>query len=361
MRWNWQLPDWPNFIYDSARNAQWEKKFLLGAGSSHAFLKNVEKEEYDRFVVEILSSEGLESSRIEGEILDRASLQSSIRQHFGLKKGKQERGKEAQMAKSLCDVYATFDKPLTHKMLHQWHEELFRIAPRIEDLGKYRTHKEPMQIVSGRYDVPTVFFEAPPSAQVPAEMDQFVQWFNKTRTKEPILTRAAIAHLYFESIHPFEDGNGRVGRFLVEKVLSQGVGRPTLIAVSRVLERRRNEYYAALERCNRTLEVDHWVEFFSEVIVQAQEESLELLHFLIRKSKMLNKLSGQLNPRQEKALLRMFAEGPEGFTGGLSSEKYVAITKASKATATRDLADLVEKGALRKTGELRYTRYWLNL
>src|SRR5262249_19254401 len=153
--------------------------------------------------------------------------------------------------------------------------------------------------------------------------------------------RAAIAHVYFESIHPFEDGNGRIGRVLIEKVLSQGVGQPLLIAVSKVLEKRRKEYYAALERCNQTLEIEHWVSFFADVVLQAQEESMNLLYFLIEKSRLLTALSGQLNPRQEKALLRMFAEGPSGFKGGLSAENYIAITKTSRATATRDLVDLV--------------------
>ena len=127
--------------------------------------------------------------------------------------------------------------------------------------------------------------------------------------------RAAIAHVYFESIHPFEDGNGRIGRGLIQKALSQGVEQPLLIAVSTVLEKRKKEYYSALERCNRTMQVDDWVEFFSGAVLQAQEESLSLLFFLIKKSKMLTALKLQLNPRQERVLLRMFAEGPGGSKG----------------------------------------------
>ena len=146
---------------------------------------------------------------------------------------------------------------------------------------------EPMQIVSNRYDSPKVFFEAPPSARVFHEMTAFIDWFNSTNASGSILGRAAIAHVYFESIHPFEDGNGRIGRVLVEKILSQGVGRPVLIAISKMLEKRKKEYYSALEKCNRTLEVQHWVEFFAHVILQAHEESMSLLYFLIEKSKML--------------------------------------------------------------------------
>ena len=118
---------------------------------------------------------------------------------------------------------------------------------------------------------------------------------------------------------PFEDGNGRIGRILVEKALSQGAGHPTLIAASKFIEKHKKEYYKELEKCNQTLEAQHWVEFFAKVILQAQDDSMQLLHFLIKKSKMLTALSGKLNHRQEKALLRMFAEGPDGFAGGLNT------------------------------------------
>lgn len=263
------------------------------------------------------------------------------------------------MAELLCNVYETFDKPLTHEMLWQWHSMLFKGTSSIDD-GVYRTHLEPLQIVSNRYDSPKVFFEAPPSANVSQEMETFINWFNSANGSRSILGRAAIAHIYFECIHPFEDGNGRIGRVLVEKILSESVGQPILIAVSKMLEKREKEYYAALERCNRTLEVQHWVEFFSSCVLQAHEESMSLLYFIIEKSKMLNSLTGRINERQLKVLLRMFAEGPCGFKGNLSAQNYIAITKTTKATATRDLTDLVEKGAFVKTGELRHTRYRLN-
>ncbi|MBS0651906.1 MAG: Fic family protein [Verrucomicrobia bacterium] len=360
--WNWELPHWPQFTFDPDQIAQREKQFLLGIGSALAYLKTIEEKDYAHFIVEILSMEGLESSRIEGEILDRESLQSSIRQHFGIQTTQKRRSdKETAMAAMLCNVYETFDKPLTHEMLWKWHAMLFDSSSRIDDRGAYRTHPEPMQIVSNRYDSPVIFFEAPPSSRVFDEMTKFISWFNSTNSSGSILGRAAIAHIYFESIHPFEDGNGRIGRVLIEKVLSQGVGRPVLIAISKMLEKRKKEYYSALEKCNRTLDVHHWVEFFSSVILQAHEESLQLLYFLIEKSRMLNILSGQINPRQTKVLLRMFEEGPNGFKGGLSAENYITITKTTRPTATRDLADLVDKGALIKTGELRHTRYYLNL
>jgi Fic family protein len=174
-----------------------------------------------------------------------------------------------------------------------------------------------------------------------------------------VLTRAGLAHLYFESIHPFEDGNGRVGRALAEKVLAQGAGQPSLTALSLVIQRRRHEYYAELARANRGLEVDPWLDWFADVVLAAQAHTLALIDFLLAKTRLLDRLQGELNARQEKVLLRLYREGPDGFTGGLTAGKYRALTGASPATVSRDLAQLVELGALRRTGELKATRYWL--
>jgi Fic family protein len=362
MPWNWQLPEWPAFHFNPEALAPLERKFLLAAGSASAFLKKIDTEDHHRFLIEILSIEGEESAKIEGEFLDRESLQSSIKRHFGLNAPlRPKHKKEAGMAELLYATYESFDQPLSHEMLWSWHEKLFKGIYVDFKPGQYRDHQEPMQIVSHRMDHTQVFFEAPPSNQVPIEMERYIEWFNTSQNSPSLLARAAIAHLYFENIHPFEDGNGRIGRALVEKSLSQGVNRSILIAFSKVLERRKKEYYKALESCNRTLEATEWVLFFAEVILQAQEEALKLLYFLIEKSKWLVQLSGKLNRRQEKALLRMFEEGPDGFKGGMSAEKYIAITGASRPTATRDLAELVQFGVLYKTGELRHTRYWLAL
>lgn len=362
MKWNWQLPSWPKFKFDSNAIAQMEKQFLLNVGESLAFFKTISSEDHKRFIIEILSQEGVESAKIEGEILDRESLQSYIKKHFGLKSSfKQGSIKEAGMAKLLCNIYETFSVPLSHEMLFKWHSMLFDESVKDIERGKYRSHNEPMQIVSHKYDRYKVFFEAPPSNRIYSEMELFIEWFNSTKNSSSIFVRASVAHIYFESIHPFVDGNGRIGRALVEKILSQGVGKPILIAISKVLEKNKKIYYSELGKCNHTLDIQDWVIFFSNIILKAQQESIDLLNFLIEKFKFLLKLAGKLNSRQEKVLLRMFAEGLEGFKGGLSADNYIKITKTSKATATRDLADLVKIGALLKTGELRYTRYWLNI
>lgn len=222
-----------------------------------------------------------------------------------------------------------------------------------------------MQVVSGSVYEPKVHFEAPSSSRVPSEMKRFIAWFGQTapggENALPALTRAGIAHLYFESIHPFEDGNGRIGRAIAEKALAQSLGQPTLTALAATILARRKSYYEALERANKENEITRWLMWFAGVAIEAQRGTIALVEFLIDKTKLLDRLKGQLNARQEKALRRMFREGPEGFKGGLSAGKYSTITGASPATTTRDLADLVEKGALVREGERRYARYHLSV
>ncbi|SCA63501.1 Uncharacterized protein SCG7109_AQ_00040 [Chlamydiales bacterium SCGC AG-110-M15] len=362
MVWNWQLSSWPNFTYNLTLLESLEREFLQGAGGVFAIWKSFASEEKKQFIVEVLSTEGVTSSKIEGEILERDSLQSSLRKHFRLKVDeKRATQKEAAMASLLCKVHETYSSPLTHEMLHDWHHVLMDGSDYLEDVGRYRSHPEPMQIVSGRYDDSKVYFEAPPSSSLEEEMTGFINWFNDRENAPFVLVKAAITHVYFESIHPFIDGNGRLGRALVEKVISQYLGHPSLISVSMQIEKRRKEYYAALGSCNRNLDISRWISFFAEVLLQAQKESEQLLSFLLAKSRIMNSLIGKINHRQEKVLLRVFSEGTKGFAGGLSAENYISITKTSRASATRDLVDLVKKGVLSKTGERKSTRYWLIL
>jgi Fic family protein len=236
----------------------------------------------------------------------------------------------------------------------------------LDRLGLYRDHPEPMQIVSGPDYARKIYFEAPPSKQVEAEMETFLRWFSDTSPygthSLPIITRAGIAHLWFESIHPFEDGNGRIGRAIAEKALSQSLSpNPCMTVLANVLLKRRKEYYAALHAASRTLEITTWLEWFATVTLEAQQNTLLHIDFVIDKAKLLDQIRSQLNPRQEKVLLRMFREGPEGFKGGLSVANYKSITGATTPTTTRDLSNLVEMGALNKTGERKGTRYFLNL
>jgi Fic family protein len=259
------------------------------------------------------------------------------------------------------DVYRNFADPLTEEKLFAWHRMVVRGRWDLGAVGRYRQHDGPMRIVSGAIHDPVVHFEAPPSHQVPGEMKRFIQWFN--RPLEPLagLTRAGIAHLWFESIHPFEDGNGRIGRAIAEMALSQAFGQPTLIALSIVLESHRKRYYAELGRASRTIEITSWLEFFGSMVLEARQQSLRRIGFLVQKAKFFERYRGLLNERQEKMLLRMFREGVDGFKGGLSANNHVKITGCSPATATRDLAKLVDLGALTRRGELKTARYFLNL
>jgi len=149
----------------------------------------------------------------------------------------------------LADLYRRWSDPLDDATLFRWHQWLMQGRTELRTIGGYRRHEEPVQVVSGRLDRPKVHFEAPPSSAVAEEMARFCRWFNATRstgeTPMPSLARAGLAHLYFESIHPFEDGNGRIGRAIAEKVLAQGAGQPSLTALSLLIQRRRKEYYGA--------------------------------------------------------------------------------------------------------------------
>ncbi len=161
------------------------------------------------------------------------------------------------------------------------------------------------------------------------------------------------------SIHPYEDGNGRIGRAISEKAIAENLGQPALISLSQNISARRKLYYEMLERSNKNLEVTEWILYFAETLLEAQNLAQRSLDFLIEKTKFYDRLRNSLNPRQEKAIIRMMAEGVGGFEGGLSAANYMKITRASRATATRDLSDLVKKRALRRSGELKSARYHL--
>jgi Fic family protein len=363
--WNWQHKNWPNFEFDAAVFQHYEKEFLLNAGKLFGSLLHVEENELEEHKIDLLSNEAYKTSEIEGEILNRDSLQSSIKKQFGLKsKVNKSTPAENGMAELMVDVYQSFDKPLTHEQLFVWHKMLCNGRRDLVDVGKYRTHEEPMQIVSGRLDRNIVHFEAPPSKKAAQEMAQFIHWFNdselKYSTTSPLL-RSGIAHIYFESIHPFEDVNGRIGRAISEKALSQSLGKPTLIALSQIIEQERKEYYRQLQVNSLDLEINGWLDFFCQTVLKAQDYTQRSIEFLIKKAKFYHKYFQKLNERQKKVVDRIFKEGFEGFKGGLSAENYVSITKTSASTATRDLQKLIDLGAFHKKGNLKGTRYYLNL
>jgi Fic family protein len=366
MTWNWQRPDWPNFTYDSAALEPLEKQFLVQSGEFVGAYKHVGANDQESLKIELISDEAVKTSEIEGEILNRDSVQSSLRHQLGL--GDERPGirpAERGISKMMVDLYRGFAAPLTDKTMFDWHTMLLSGNNSIKVVGGYRTHADAMQVVSGPDYKRMVHFEAPPPDRLPDEMQRFIAWFNDTapgaKNPLPAMTRAGIAHFYFVCIHPFEDGNGRIGRALAEKSLAQNLGQPSLIALAYTIERKRKAYYAALERNNKDTEINNWLKYFANTILEAQNNTIKRVDFYVAKAKFYERLRGKLNERQEKVIARMFREGIDGFKGGLSADNYIRISGTSRATATRDLQDLVEKGALTKTGELRHTRYHLNI
>ena len=312
------------------------------------------------FQLDWLSDEALETSAIEGEILQRASVQSSVRQQFGLSPTVPKSGpRDTGVAELLSLVFKTYDQPLTKAMLSQWHSAVMRGRTDMKVVGDWRQHTDPMQVVSGLDYDQIVHFEAPPSERMEQKMARLIDWF-ETETRLPAIARGVwdICTL-FGCIHLRMAMGGSPVLYL-RKLWRKRKG-PSLTALSQVIMQRRNGYYDTLAAANRSLDVTAWLQWYGEAILDGQTRSEHKLIRLIEKTQMLDKLRGQLNPRQEKIILRLFDAEPEGFEGGLSASNARQITQASDATATRDLTDLVTKGVLRREGERRYARYYLQV
>lgn len=363
MRYNWQQEDWPHFRYDPAVVQDDLLAFADKAGQVSGALKGLPEGTRTEAIIDLMIAEAIKTSAIEGEVLSRPDVMSSIRNQLGLTTPPEPvRDRASQGAAELMiSVRNTWDEPLSKKRLFDWHRMLLQGERRVL-IGAWRTHEEPMQVVSTSLSHPKVFFEAPPSDQVAAEMTAYLHWFNESRTtirQGPV--RAALAHLYFESIHPFEDGNGRIGRALSEKALSQGLGRPALLSLSRTIETNKRDYYDALMQAQKSNEVTPWLIYFVGAVLDAQTAALEQIDFVLKKTRFFDRHKDSLSERQLKVIRRMLDEGPEGFEGGINASKYVGLTKVSKATATRDLQQLAELGVLLPVGGGRSTRYQLNL
>ena len=366
MKWNWQQPDWPSFRWEASVLAAFEAQFMKQSGILIGSVRHLTEDDRAAVTIDIMTGEALKTSEIEGELLNRDSVQSSLRRQFGMEVGDRrippaERG----IAEMMISLYRDFGGPLTHDALFAWHRMVLSGRHDIQSVGRYREHADAMQVVSGALHKPKVHFEAPPSAAMGREMQRFLVWFAQTAPagEQPLaaLTRAGIAHLYFVSIHPFEDGNGRIARAVAEKALSQAISQPSLIALSQIIQRKRSAYYDALEAANKSNEITGWLTYFARTVLDAQTHSLALIDFLLAKTKFYDRFRSQFNERQDRVIARMFREGVDGFTGGLSAANYLAITGTSRATATRDLQELVAMGALAQTGVLKSTRYTLNL
>jgi Fic family protein len=363
MMYNWQHKDWANFTYNRHAISEQIPDFLRKANEMSAFLQGLTAAEQQEELVKFMISEAVKTSEIEGEYISRQDLMSSIKNKLGIistpRKVKDKRA--AAVANLMIAVRNSYHEKLTETEIKQWHKLLFENSKTIK-AGKWRTGTASMQVVSGAMGKETVHYEAPPSYRVSAEMKQFVRWYYAFEIIEPydILIKTAVSHLYFESIHPFEDGNGRIGRAIAEKCLAQSLGKLVLLSLSSVIEKERKNYYDALKNAQNTLEITDWVIYFANVITQAQTEAVETVKLSLQHTHFFDLFKNQFNDRQLKVIKKMVDAGAGGFKGGMTAKKYISITRTSKATATRDLQQLVQIGALIMKGDGRNVHYLLN-
>jgi Fic family protein len=369
MKYNWQQKDWPHFRY----NPESVQEILFSITKKVGFISGMHSSLSEAIQTEIMVNlmveEAVKTSEIEGEYISRLDIRSSIKNKLSLipKDIKVHDRRAEGIAELMLDVRKTFNQTLTEDTILHWH--LMLLASSLNPhllIGRWREDKESMQIVSGSHGKWIVHFEAPPSRDVPTEMQQFIVWFNSTAPGgsqaiqfAPI--RSAIAHLYFESIHPFDDGNGRIGRAIAEKALLQSFGYPLLLSLSSTIEANKKQYYAALKEASKSNEITNWIQYFLDLILKAQMDTEDQINFIINKAKFFDTFSRQLNDRQMKIIKRMMRAGPGGFEGGISAKKYMTIAATSKATATRDLQALLEMKALKQIGGGRSIHYELNL
>jgi len=367
--YNWQQSDWPHFQYDLSAIHETLFSIAEKAGFISGQLTHLAKDLQAEAMIHFMVEEALKTSKIEGEYMSRPDVRSSIKNKLGLNpKMVPVHDKRAQgIAELMCDARDTFEQALTETKLFDWHLMLLAgsFNPDLR-IDCFRTHEEPMQIISGRHGKWVVHYEAPPSSIVPKEMEKFICWFNDTAPGmsqalnfSPV--RAAIAHLYFESIHPFEDGNGRIGRAIAEKALSQGFGYPVILSLSQAIDSEKKAYYAALNLASKSNEITAWIDYFVNIVLKAQIEVEKQINFILKKSVFFDTFKDVLNERQLKVLRRMMQAGIKGFEGGISAKKYMAVASTSKATATRDLQHLHTIRALKQIGSGRNVHYELNL
>lgn len=376
--WIWQHPDWPDFRYVAQDVAPYLAEAYLMHGSIEGKAMAIGLGVESPVVLDLLYDEVVATAAIEGESLSVEAVRSSVLRRLGLgDDGPVDRHIDGLVA-VIADATEGFDRPLDEERLCRWQGALFpngtsgfqRIA-----VGRYRDHEDPMVIVSGRPGREVVHYQAPASRDVPAEMARFLAWFAATTPRKGVLpslegprldgiARAAIAHLWFESIHPFEDGNGRIGRAIVDMAIAQHLRPPMrLHSLSRQLLTLRGEYYAELNKASRGgAEVTGWVQWFVRQYTGACDSADRLIGSAIQKRRFWDAhAAASLAERQRKVLQRLLDDGDGGFLGGLNAEKYMKMTGVSKATATRDLSEMTAAGQLRAHGVGKAVRYYVDV
>jgi Fic family protein len=365
-KWIWQQPRWPQFAWDQAALATPLARARRVQGELLGMARLLDPKQDLAAQLEVLTLEGLKTSAIEGEELDPKAVRSSLARKLGLPTAASPRPSRSVegLAEVLLDATQEHGKPLTLKRLCGWQAALFptgRSGLQEIRVGKLRG-KAPMRIVSGPVGRERVHYEAPPHAGLAAQMRAFLEWFNAPPAGLDGLVRAGIAHAWFEIVHPFEDGNGRVGRALLDMALAQDE-QPAmrLYSLSARFMDVRDEYYAALERTSSgPLDITPWLVWFLVQLAAAVRSSESIVEAVLTRTRfwMQHSRTG-VSERQLKALARMLDTLPQEFVGGMTNKKYAHLTGASPATAQRDLADLVSKGYLVLRGAGRSARYEL--
>lgn len=366
MEYFWQHKNFPNFQFKLDDLISQIQEFAVELGEVNGLFVNVSEENKKEILLQIVVSEALKTSEIEGEYFSREDVMSSLQKQLGISDYPTlSKDKKAQaISELMLQVREDYQKPLTLQMLKQWHQTLMKFDKTVTD-GEWRSSAEPMQIISGRAGKIEVHFEAPPSKELQKLLIDFEKWYQNFPYHEigqvgRAMLRAALVHLYFETLHPFEDGNGRIGRALSEKALAETLKKPILISLSKKIEENKSAYYETLKLVQRKQNVSEWLQYFFNILIEAQREVKETVLFVVEKALLFDRLKGKLNERQEKALRKMTEKGKEGFEGGMTAKKYMSINKISKATATRDLQLLFEIGALVREGEGRSVKYNVN-
>jgi Fic family protein len=368
----WQSSKWPHFKVDLAALQPAIAATRFSQGRAMGLATHLQLPDLVALQLQGWSDEALATAQIEGEILQLNSVRASAARRLGLADGKKnKRDARAEATLNLLQgALQNSHRALSHQTLFDWQAALFptgRSGTQKILTGAYRTHPEPMQIVTPRMGKPDlVHYQAPASKDVKRNMELFIDWFNSSLGKQDGLVRAALAHLWFETIHPFEDGNGRIGRALVEMALAQDLQtEQRLWSLSQQIWHARSAYYEQLQSATSSanMDVTHWVQWFVACIHKAADSSWEQMQSAMHKTRFwagLREHHSSLTPSQNKAINKLYDAGPDGFSGGLSTEKYVNLCGVSRATAYRELTALLEAGLLVQTGTGRGTRYQLH-
>jgi Fic family protein len=363
--YNWQFENWPYFEYNSKVIDDIVIEFASETGEVKGIIDSLPYDFRQDAIIQFMIDEAIKTSAIEGEYYSRQDVMSSIKNRLGIGDGTNIGDINARgIAELMVEVRENFSEPLCERFIKGWHAMLFSRSRYIQ-AGTYRSGDEPMLIVSGSYGKEKIHYEAPPSHRVPVEMKQFIQWYKEFEIENndirSSLIKAAIAHLYFETIHPFEDGNGRIGRAIADKCLSESLGSVLVLSISTAIEQNKAAYYQALKMAQRSLNITDWIVYFCKTILTAQKNAKAVIRFILMKAKFLDQYRENLNDRQLKVILKMLDKGVESFKGAMTAKKYISITKTSKATATRDLQYMASKGILKPKGGGRSVHYELNL